>query len=42
LKKLKPDPAFPAFGQAAADLDGLLSDDANWRTQVQTFLKPGP
>lgn len=41
LKKVAPDPAFPSFGQAAADLDGLLADDADWRTQVLGFLNPG-
>src|SRR5262249_19731502 len=41
LKQTTPGPAFPAFGLASADLDGLLADDADWRTQVLSFLKPG-
>jgi hypothetical protein len=38
LKQVVPDPAFPAFVTAQADLDNLLAADAAWRAQVKTFM----
>lgn len=38
LKKLVPDPRYPAFATAQADLDNLTNADDAWRAQVKILM----